>query len=464
MAISSLGRMVGLFGVCFFLIGYVHSSSTMYMISSFCFLVLLIGIAFAWLSLRGIHCDRSATGATVFSGDPLEGKVRLVERTPRWRLLEIYDQHVNRISHQVTRRRMTLLTEGADRNIAVVAGARQALHREGKHARVLEVRDVMRFARRGHYHLGPLLIQGHDPLGLCSVTRMVPAELDVIVYPRPLPIPEMMLSGGAGRQNNEVRPVGHAGESAEFHGIRPYVEGDDLRRVHWKTTAHTGKLTIKEFEYRMSGAVQLIIDLHRDAHVGERDFSTLEIAITLSASILNHVINAGNQAGMLATGAKLVSLPPESGQRQMHRALEALALAKDDGTIPIAQALSGATNTTARRCTTIVITASTDIGMIGPLMALRGRSAQVLLVLLNPASFLEAEEEAHRPRNGFFALATSPIDLKGLRNLILPTFDKPTHEEHAILLRAAAAAGIEVFPIGANLPLHQALQGIRTRI
>ena len=464
MAVSGLGRMVGLFGVCFFLIGYVHASAVMYMIALFCFTVLAVGVMFAWLSLQGIRCERSATGTTVFSGDPLEGKVRLVERQGRWRLLEIYDQHVNLITGSVTRRRMTLLTEGEGRATAVVAGARQPLKLEGKGTRVLEVRDVMRFARRGHYRLGPLLVQGYDPLGLCSMKRIVPAELDVIVYPRPLPIPELVLGGGLGRQSNEVRPIGHAGETAEFHGIRPYVHGDDLRHVHWKATAHTGKLAVKEFEYRISGAVQVILDLQHGAHVGAREFSTLEISVTLAASILNHVLGTGNQAGLLATGAKLISLPSESGQRQMHRALEALALAKDDGAISIAQALSGSSDACSRRCTTIVITPTANLDIIGPLLTLRGRSAQVLLVLLDRAAYLEAEQEQQRKPLNLVSLATTPIDLKGLRNLVGLKSAEPTHEEHRNLLRAAAAACIDVYPITPNIPLHQALQGIRMRI
>jgi len=452
--------MVGLFGVCFFLIGYVHASAVMYMIAFCCFGVLFIGAGFAWMSLRDLRCERSATGATVFSGDPLEGKVRLREVYGRWRLLEVYDQHVNTITGNVTRRRMTLLTEGGRRASAVVAGTRQALELEGKYGRVLEVRDIMRFARRGHYRLGPLLVQGHDPLGLCSITRKVPAELDVIVYPRPLPIPEMVLGGGMGRQTNEVRPVGHAGETADFHGIRPYVQGDDLRHVHWKATAHTNKLAIKEFEYRISGAVQVVLDLQRGVHVGQRDFSTLEISVTLAASILNHVLSTGNQAGFLGTGKKLISLPPESGQRQMHRALEALALAKDDGAITIAQALSGSTDAASRRSTTIVITPTVDTGIIGALLALRGRSAQVLLVLLDRSSYQETEQE-RKPLN-LITIATTPIDLKGLRNLVGPK--TPAPDAHHTLLQAAAAAGIDVYPISPNIPLHQALQGIRMRM
>ena len=108
--------------------------------------------------------------------------------------------------------------------------------------------------------------------------------------------------GMRGRQNTEIRQGGRAGESADFHGIRPYVQGDDLRRVHWKATAHTGKMAIKEFEYRYTGAVQVILDLQHGVHAGQRDYATLESSITLAASMLNHVISLGNQAGLFTTG------------------------------------------------------------------------------------------------------------------------------------------------------------------
>ena len=457
---SNLGRMVGLFGVCFFLIGYVHGSVLMYMVSLFCFAIILGGAFFAWISLRNLKCTRSTTGLTVFSGDPLEGKVQLVETASRSRLLEIYDQHTNLITGLTTRRRVSLMIERGTRAGAIVAGTRQTMRQEGK-TRVLEVRDVLRFARRGHYHLGPLIVRAHDPFGLCFLSRLFPQEFSVIVYPRPLPIPEMVVGGAAGRQTTEVRPMGRAGESADFHGIRPYVQGDDLRRVHWKATAHTSKLAIKEFEYRYSGAVQVILDLQHGVHCGAKEYATLESAITLAASVLNHVLGNGNQAGLLATGAQIVSLPQESGQRQLHRALEALALARDDGSVHIAQALAGGVGQLSRRCTTIVITPTVDPTVIGSMLAVRGRSAQVLLVLIDRSSFADAEQEQLKARKPLLALARTPLEMTGLANLMHTRRDIPSHDEHVNLVRAAAAAGIEVYPIGANTPLHQALQGIR---
>lgn len=460
MVVTNLGRWVFLLGLCFFLIGFVHSNGAMYVVAIFSFLVLFGGGGLAWYSLRGLAIAREMPSSTVHAGDPLEGRIRLCETLSRWRMLEIYDTHTNRITDAVTRRHMTVMIEGWQTPSAVIAGARQTLQPAGG-ARCVEVHDVMRFARRGHYTLGPLTVHAYDPFGLVYLTRTIPGEHAVIVYPRPLPLAEMILGGFGGRQQTEVRPVGRAGESADFHGIRPYVQGDDLRRVHWKSTAHTGKLAIKEYEYRHSGAVQVILDLQQGVHLGEREYSTLEAAVTLSASLLNHVLAAGNQAGFLATSATITALPQESGQRQLHRALEALALARDDGTVTLAQALNSDVAQVTRRCTTVVITASVDLGIIGPLLALRGRAGSVLLVALDPHSFYKAEEEQTAHRNRLVALATTPIDLRAMTT---PRKQPPSAEAHQRLVQGAAAAGLEVYPIGANLPLHQALQGIRMRI
>lgn len=460
---TNLGRLLLLFGFCFYLIGFLHASAIMYMVSIFCLVVLGGSLFFAWRALQGLTCERDMPATTAYSGDPVEGHIRLTETAGRWRLLEMFDQHVNVITSQATRRHMAVMLEGRHSNLATIAGSRQSIRTTGRSSRTLEVRDVLRFAQRGHYRLGPLVVRSCDPFGLLYLTRTFPAEQHVIVYPRPLPIPEMVLGGAGGRRNVEIRPIGHAGERAEFHSIRPYVQGDDLRRVHWKATAHTGRLAVKEFEYRSSGAVQVILDLQRGVHLGEKEYSTLETAITLTASVLNHVLHAGNQVSLLATSAELVSLPQESGDRQLHRALEALALARDDGAIPLAQALASHEGQSTRHGTAIIITPTVDQAIIGPLLALRGRSAQVLLVLLNPYSFYAADQEQHRSTHSLLAFMTAPIDLaKPFR----PPGDAlaPRDEEHTNLLHAAAAADVEVFPIGAYIPLHQALQGIRMRI
>jgi len=462
---TDLGRVVVIFFLVFFLVGFVHGSPLMYMIALFCLAVICISSFLAWFSLRGLHIKRVLPGSTTFSGDPLDAKIILSEAIPHWRLLELFDQHTNLITGHTIHRRMAVMTEGARSGSTTVAGARQPAKRLPHNERQTEIHDTMRFAQRGHYRLGPLTVFSYDPFGLIYIKRDFRDTEEMVVYPHPLPMPEIVFTGLGGRQTNEVRPVGHVGETADFHSIRPYTHGDDLRRVHWKSTAHTGKLAVKEYEFHSSGAVNLILDLQSGIHCGNNDFSTLEASITLAASMLNYVLGAGNQAGMLSTGEQVISLQPESGQRQMHRALEALALARDNGHTSLAQALASEEGTRSGRCTTIVITPTTDKGIIGPLLTLRGRSAQVLLVLLNPRGFYQAEQDFLKSNRSIWSLAAQPINIKrGLQSLTGHRQRIPAESDHQALKQAVAAAGIEFYPIDASIPIHQALQGIRTRI
>lgn len=460
--LTQLGRLVGLFALAFFLIGFVNSSFYMYIVAVFCLAILIAGGIFAWIGTRRLECRRTLPGATTFSGDPLDSQLSLIERRPRWRILEVYDQVTNLTVGGEKRRKMTVLMEARETR-AVVSGARQPLQPSPDGGREIVVRDTLRFPQRGLHRIGPLTIHAFDPLGLVYLPTTLPGQDEVIVYPSPLPIPEVVLGGAGGRQTVEVRPVGRAGESADFHGIRPYVQGDELRRVHWKATAHTGKLAVKEFEYRYSGAVQVILDLQDGVYLGSGEYASLETAVTLAASVLNHVLQAGNQAGLFATGSSVLALSAESGQRQLHRALEALALAQDDGSTSIAKALASGEIPLSRRCTTIVITPTTDTAVIGPLLALRGRAAQAMLVLIDARSFHDAHLEATRPKNPLMAL-TRPLTMEtfaagtGLRRTL------PTVEEHRTLMHGAMAAGLDVLAVTADVPLHQALQGIRMRM
>jgi uncharacterized protein (DUF58 family) len=76
-------------------------------------------------------------------------------------------------------------------------------------------------------------------------------------------------------------------------GVRQYVPGDPLRRMHWKSTARTGKLNVIEFEESHALNVVMAIDLARDSVVGEGRQSTLEYLVTAAASIAQLAVRQG---------------------------------------------------------------------------------------------------------------------------------------------------------------------------
>ncbi|MFG1917888.1 DUF58 domain-containing protein [Micromonospora sp. NPDC048898] len=106
-----------------------------------------------------------------------------------------------------------------------------------------EVRYDVPTHRRGVVPVGPLRVTRRDPLGLVALARPYGTVVPVWVYPRVHPL--TAVPRGAGRSlDGRVDGVPHG--SITFDSLREYVVGDELRRVHWRTSARVGELMVRE--------------------------------------------------------------------------------------------------------------------------------------------------------------------------------------------------------------------------
>ncbi|MEU8256525.1 DUF58 domain-containing protein [Micromonospora inaquosa] len=106
-----------------------------------------------------------------------------------------------------------------------------------------EVRYDVPTDRRGVVPVGPLRVTRRDPLGLVALARPYGATVPVWVHPRVHPL--TAVPSGAGRSlDGRVDGVPHG--SITFDSLREYVVGDELRRVHWRTSARVGELMVRE--------------------------------------------------------------------------------------------------------------------------------------------------------------------------------------------------------------------------
>jgi uncharacterized protein (DUF58 family) len=136
--------------------------------------------------------------------------------------------------------------------------------------------------RRGLLEIGPLEVTVSDPFGLSRVRTPGAPRTEVIVYPHVDPIRPLPHTSGhdpsAGiRQPNSL---GRAGE--DFYALRPYVVGDDLRRVHWPSTARHDELMVRQHELPWQGRTTIALDVRSVAHARE----TFEVAVSAAASLL----------------------------------------------------------------------------------------------------------------------------------------------------------------------------------
>lgn len=188
---------------------------------------------------------------------------------------------------------------------------------------------------RGRYRTGPLVVRVRDPFGLAERVRRYTATSEVLVYPRvealgPGPIRGQHRGTGA----SDSRRVYAAGE--EFYTMREYVRGDDLRLVHWPSTAHRQTLMVRQQEMPWQAQATVFCDARAAAHLGSGADSTLEKAVSVAASVLSHLAERGYGLRLVTEG----DLKPP-GNQPWGALLDRLAELRASRATSLAPALGG---------------------------------------------------------------------------------------------------------------------------
>jgi uncharacterized repeat protein (TIGR01451 family) len=188
---------------------------------------------------------------------------------------------------------------------------------EGKHGEVVSLlpRRSRTFlyrvtlARRGYHRIGPLMAEAVDPFGFNRIFRAMPPDGYVTVYPKVIPL------GGLAfpvlRRSGEVQIAHRAYEDpSRIRGVREYVRGDPLNRIHWKISAKLGKLHCKVYDPSTVSGITLALDFTRSNYAAEASeegsesaLERSELAVTLAASLVYDLLQQRMKAGLLTNGA-----------------------------------------------------------------------------------------------------------------------------------------------------------------
>ncbi|NUW31245.1 DUF58 domain-containing protein [Nonomuraea sp. SMC257] len=157
---------------------------------------------------------------------------------------------------------------------------------------VREIDYRVRSDLRGRYTIGPLSVRIADPFGLVELSRSFTIADTLVVTPQVVPLPHVRLSGEwTGGGDSRTRSVAAAGD--DDVAPREYRQGDDLRRVHWRSTARRGELMVRREEQQWQSRGALLLDTRRHAHRGEGPRSSFEVAVSAAASIGVHLAHEG---------------------------------------------------------------------------------------------------------------------------------------------------------------------------
>jgi uncharacterized protein (DUF58 family) len=238
------------------------------------------------------------------------------------------------------------------------------------------------FNRRGFYTLGPTRLRTGDPFGIYSLTLHDRHSSSILVTPPHLPLTQLRLAPG-GWSGDRRRQRGALEREISDAGVRNYVAGDSLRRIHWRASAHKDALIVRQLEADSSLDWWVFVDLEAAVQAGTGQDSTLELSIVLAASLVMRGMKEHRRVGLAMVGPKFVWLEPRSDPAHRWRIMQALAMAEaGDRSLAALISLGGPLQTAAK----IFITPSTDLAWV----AVAGRNHHgnnMLTLLVDPAEF-----------------------------------------------------------------------------
>ena len=134
--------------------------------------------------------------------------------------------------------------------------------------------------RRGVISLGPVRSAMTDPLAAVSRKKLLSDVSDLFVHPRVV----LLEAGAIGflRDIEGIATQNLSSSDVSFHTLREYVPGDDRRSVHWRTTARTGKLMVRQFEETMRAHLLIMLSTVPDDYASPDDF---ELAVSVAGSL-----------------------------------------------------------------------------------------------------------------------------------------------------------------------------------
>lgn len=144
--------------------------------------------------------------------------------------------------------------------------------------------------KRGEYFLEKVYLCSGDPLGLFRKKKLFRIPAHIEIQPRIFPLESLMTHNNSyGLPNAEGRQLGHAGKGTEFFGVRPYRAGDEVRHIHWKSTAAKGRLMVKEFEAAAVDQIVILLDTEKKKISWEPCDNNFEFLISCAASITGYL-------------------------------------------------------------------------------------------------------------------------------------------------------------------------------
>jgi uncharacterized protein (DUF58 family) len=234
--------------------------------------------------------------------------------------------------------------------------------------------------RRGIVEVGPLEVVVSDPFGLVDMATDAAPEVRLTVLPhvdhvQPMPYTSAHDPQAGIRQLNSL---GRTGE--EFYALRPFTVGDDLRRVHWPSSARLDELMIRQNELPWQGRTTVLLDVRDATHRGD----SIEVAVSAAASVVAATARRQDLVRLVTTSGSDSDFAP--GAEHVHALMEHLAVVPTDATADLHRSLDALTRRAAGGAL-VAIVADVPLDDVRALQLLRSRFGSVTVVQVDRSAW-----------------------------------------------------------------------------
>lgn len=208
---------------------------------------------------------------------------------------------------------------------------------------------------RGVYRVGPTTVRATDPLGLAEFSAGTGPTDRIVVYPTVEELSGFPISRGQDPAMQASRPEHSTRGGEDFYTLREYQRGDDLRRVHWPSSAKTDELMIRQLETPWQSRALVLLDVRTGSY---ETVDAFERAVSGAATVVTHLVGSGFDADLWAGDAEPIDASRYSS------AMERLALVQPDSTIDI-QAVAGRIHQKGGGGALVIVTGVADRPLLG---------------------------------------------------------------------------------------------------
>jgi uncharacterized protein (DUF58 family) len=266
---------------------------------------------------------------------------------------------------------------------------------------------------RGGYAFEALKAEARDHFGLRLSSRQVPVKNELFVFPPLTRLKYITIRTRRTRVYSGMIPARIGGAGVEFFGLREYQPGDPPRWINWRASVrHDETLYANEFQQERVADVALVLDGREKTNRFRDGRSLFEHAVLAAASLADAFLSQGNRVGLLHYGRYLDWTFPGYGKVQRERILQALAHAQTGGS-PVFSGLEHIPVRFFPAHSQVVLVSPLDAADLDPLIQLRARGYQIMVISPDPVAF----ELAYLSSAPLVQLAARVVRME--RNLLL---------------------------------------------